>query len=83
MGSVKSLGSLLVCRMLLGLFEAGFFPGALRESEFLNIEGANSDLGCLYLMSMYYRPYELQTRFTLFFCSAILAGAFSGVRLLM
>lgn len=40
------------------------------------------DVGCLYLMSMYYRRYELQKRFTFFFCSAVLTGAFSGVRLL-
>ncbi len=32
---------------------------------------------------MYYRRYELQKRFNIFFCSAILAGAFSGVYLLI
>lgn len=36
-------------------------------------------LGCLYLISMYYRRYELQKRFTLFFCSTVISGAFGGV----
>lgn len=80
MGITRDFAGLLICRTLLGLFEAGFFPGILGEKTFLDIKGANSDLGCLYLMSMYYRRYELQKRFTFFFCSAILSGAFSGVR---
>ena len=81
MGLTKSYTGLVVCRTLLGLFEAGFFPGMLSERTFLNSSDANTDGGCLYLMSMYYRRYELQKRFTFFFCSAILAGAFSGVGL--
>lgn len=35
--------------------------------------------GALYLISMYYRRYELQWRFTLFFTASILAGAFGGL----
>ncbi|KAL2871213.1 major facilitator superfamily domain-containing protein [Aspergillus lucknowensis] len=35
--------------------------------------------GCVYLISMYYKRYELQWRLTLFFTSSILAGAFSGL----
>ncbi|KAI9872441.1 MAG: hypothetical protein M1830_001614 [Pleopsidium flavum] len=34
---------------------------------------------CLYLMSMYYRRFELQRRLTLLFASGIVAGAFSGL----
>jgi hypothetical protein len=30
---------------------------------------------------MYYKRYELQWRFTLFFAASIIAGAFGGVRL--
>jgi len=37
-------------------------------------------VGCLYLISMYYKRYELQWRVNLFFCGAILAGAWGGVR---
>jgi hypothetical protein len=36
-------------------------------------------LGCVYLISMYYKRYELQWRLTLFFTASIIAGAFGGV----
>lgn len=60
-GFVKNLRGLIVCRLLVGLFEAGLLPG------------------CLYLISSWYRRYELQWRFNLFFSSSILAGSFSGL----
>lgn len=60
-GLVRNQAGLIAMRLLLGLFEAGFFPG------------------CVYLISMYYKRYELQWRLNLFFCGAILAGAFSGL----
>jgi hypothetical protein len=34
----------------------------------------------MYLISMYYKRYELQWRFTLFFAASIIAGGFGGVR---
>jgi MFS family permease len=34
--------------------------------------------GCVYLISMYYKRYELQWRLNLFFSASILAGAFGG-----
>lgn len=37
MGVTKSFTGLVVCRTLLGLFEAGFFPGMLNERMFLSI----------------------------------------------
>ena len=60
-GLVKTKGGLQAMRLLLGFFEAGFFPG------------------CLYLISMYYKRYELQWRFNIFFTGSILAGSFSGL----
>ena len=63
-GVVNTLGGLVACRFLVGLFEAGLFPG------------------CVYLISMYYKRYELQWRLTLFFCASIIAGAFAGVSIL-
>lgn len=33
----------------------------------------------MYLISMYYKRYELQWRFSLFFSASIIAGAFGGV----
>jgi MFS family permease len=61
MGLVNTLGGLVAMRVLLGLFEAGLFPG------------------CVYLISMYYKRYELQWRLTLFFAASILAGGFGGL----
>ncbi|KAI4693049.1 uncharacterized protein J4E88_001420 [Alternaria novae-zelandiae] len=61
MGLITNFGGLLAMRLLLGLFEAGLFPG------------------CLYLISMYYKRYELQWRITLFFSASIIAGAFGGL----
>ncbi|KAJ9615098.1 hypothetical protein H2200_001172 [Cladophialophora chaetospira] len=60
-GVTKSFAGLVVCRILIGVFEAGFFPGAI------------------YLLSMYYKRHELQTRVGLFFSSAVIGGAFSGL----
>ncbi|KAI9840137.1 MAG: hypothetical protein M1837_001898 [Sclerophora amabilis] len=60
-GLVTNFAGLVACRLLLGLFEAGFFPG------------------CVYLISMYYKRYELQWRLNVFFSASILAGAFGGL----
>ncbi|KAE9377036.1 major facilitator superfamily protein [Stipitochalara longipes BDJ] len=35
--------------------------------------------GAVYLISMYYKRYELQWRLSVFFCASILAGAFGGL----
>ncbi|KAH8727171.1 major facilitator superfamily domain-containing protein [Phaeosphaeriaceae sp. PMI808] len=61
MGLVKNFAGLVAMRLLVGLFEAGLFPG------------------CVYLISMYYKRYELQWRLTLFFTAGIIAGAFGGL----
>lgn len=36
-------------------------------------------LGCIYIIAMYYKRYELQWRLNVFFSASILAGAVSGV----
>lgn len=36
--------------------------------------------GCIYLIAMYYKRYELQWRLNVFFSASIMAGAVSGVR---
>jgi MFS family permease len=35
--------------------------------------------GCFYLLAMWYRRDESQKRFSFFFCSVTLAGAFGGL----
>ncbi|KAI9821280.1 MAG: hypothetical protein M1827_004016 [Pycnora praestabilis] len=53
-----------------GLVACRFFSGFF-EAGFVP--------GVFYVMSMYYKRYELQRRFTTFFAAGILAGAFSGL----
>ncbi|ETN38760.1 uncharacterized protein HMPREF1541_06798 [Cyphellophora europaea CBS 101466] len=64
-GLVTNYGGLLTTRFFLGLTEAGMFPG------------------CFYLISalmrMWYRRAEAQKRYTFFFASTTLAGAFGGL----
>ncbi|KAI1181213.1 MFS general substrate transporter [Nemania sp. FL0916] len=60
-GFVQSYGALLATRFLLGLAEAGIFPGSF------------------YLISFWYKRDEAQKRFTFYWTSTIIAGAFGGL----
>ncbi|KAF1838431.1 MFS general substrate transporter [Decorospora gaudefroyi] len=60
-GFVKEWHNLLPLRLLLGIFEAGFFPGSA------------------YLLSCWYKRFELQKRNTVFFLIGMLSSAFSGI----
>lgn len=60
-GLTRSYGGLLATRFLLGVFEAGMFPG------------------CFYLIGMWYKRSEAQRRYSFFFSSTSLAGAFGGL----
>ena len=77
MGLVQSFGGLVACRVLLGVFEAGFFPGcAYLISMFVD------SCACFAFQLTpirYYKRLELQLRINIFFCASILAGAFSGL----
>jgi hypothetical protein len=77
MGLVTNFGGLVAMRILHGLSEAGLFPGKhyVQCTWYVRLTG----LGCVYLISMYYKRYELQWRLTLFFTASIIAGAFGGV----
>jgi MFS family permease len=77
-GVVSSYGGLLVCRVFLGVFEAGIFPGPWSYLPDNVDTIANGIIGCAYLISMYYKRFELQRRLVLFFTSSMLAGAFGG-----
>ncbi|KAF2424809.1 putative MFS transporter [Tothia fuscella] len=80
------LGGLCVCwgkdaegLITLGTGFVKTFAGLCVCRFFLGmIEGAYHS-GFLYFMSMYYKRYELQRRFNIVFCGAILAGAISGL----
>ncbi|KAL1995280.1 hypothetical protein VTN49DRAFT_1467 [Thermomyces lanuginosus] len=67
-------GLVTVCQGLVqnwsGLMATRFFLGAFETGMFP---------GCFYLMGMWYRRDEAQRRFTFFFSSTTLAGAFGGL----
>lgn len=82
MGLVNTFEGLVAMRVLLGFFEAGLFPGKCypMRPSFCGVRGTVLiNEGCVYLISMYYKRYELQWRLTLFFCASIIAGGFGGV----
>lgn len=79
-GVTASFSGLVVCRVLIGLFESGFMPGELRfPTIVLSPLHLLISLGAVYLINMYYRRHELQWRLNLFFSASIIAGAVSGV----
>jgi MFS family permease len=59
--AAKNFAGMLVLRLLLGAFEAGFFAGVV------------------FYLTLFYTRGELGFRIALFFGSALLAGAFSGL----
>ena len=77
MWAVKNYSGLLATRFFLGFAEAGVFPGTPYHTKAKS--PADSPLGCFYILSMWYKREEAQRRFTLFFGSATLAGAFGSL----
>ncbi|CAI9625970.1 mfs general substrate transporter [Alternaria burnsii] len=55
------------------------FEGLVAMRILLGFFEAGLFPGCVYLISMYYKRYELQWRLTLFFTASIIAGAFGGL----
>ncbi|KAI1053273.1 hypothetical protein LB506_012307 [Fusarium annulatum] len=60
-GFLNNWAGLAVLRALLGVFEAGFFPG------------------CVYLVSSWYKRYEVQKRMAGFFLTASALSAFANI----
>ncbi|KAJ8488534.1 hypothetical protein ONZ45_g13922 [Pleurotus djamor] len=61
MGFVPTWGYLILCRILLGLFEAPFFPSLV------------------YIISTWYKRYEVQKRLAAFYLSSITISGFSPI----
>lgn len=55
------------------------YGGLLTTRFFLGLTEAGMFPGCFYLISMWYRRSEAQKRYTFFFASTTLAGAFGGL----
>ncbi|KJY01880.1 phthalate transporter like protein [Zymoseptoria brevis] len=60
-GFIQTWQTLVVLRALLGLLEAGFYPG------------------CIYLISSWYKRYELQKRLSAFFVTATVLSGFANI----
>ncbi|CCM03964.1 uncharacterized protein FIBRA_06120 [Fibroporia radiculosa] len=75
---------LSVCMFLFGLFAicqglVHTYSGLLACRFFLGVAEAGIFPGCFYLLAMWYKRSEAQKRFSFFFCSTTLAGAFGGL----
>ncbi|KAB8611437.1 hypothetical protein FH972_025942 [Carpinus fangiana] len=73
-GSMMAFG---VCGMCAGLVQN--YSGLLAVRFFLGLAETSSFPACFYLISMWYKRTEAQRRFSFFFSSASLAGAFGGL----
>ena len=75
-GFVKEWHTLVPLRLLLGIFEAGFFPGT---SYHVFCISSLTWAGSAYILSCWYKRFELQKRNTMFFLIGMLSSAFSGI----
>ncbi|KAJ5793781.1 hypothetical protein N7457_000380 [Penicillium paradoxum] len=73
-GIIFCWGIITVCQ---GLTQS--FGGLVACRFLLGLFEAGLMPGCIYLIAMYYKRYELQWRFNLFFSASIVAGAVSGL----
>ncbi|KAL1296862.1 hypothetical protein AAFC00_004480 [Neodothiora populina] len=73
-GCMFAFGIVTLCQGFVqnygGLLAVRFFLGVFESSMFP---------GCFYLIGMWYRRQEAQKRYSFFFCSTTLAGAFGGL----
>jgi MFS family permease len=83
MGFTNDWHALAACRVILGLFEAGFFPvGAFPEpglTMFVLYLANASPQGCVYLLSTWYVRYDMGKRYSVFYLLGVVASAFSGI----
>jgi MFS family permease len=79
-GFVKEWHQLLPLRIILGIFEAGFFPVSPQVSSIVLITVTDTTTqGCAYLLSCWYPRYELQKRNAVFYLIGSMSSAFSGI----
>lgn len=76
-GFVHQWWEMIPLRLVLGVLEAGFFPGMLTSS--LSTMHTDPHTGCAYLLSCWYPRYELQKRNAVFFLIGSMSSAFSGI----
>ena len=71
-------GAFIACRLLLGVFEAGLFPG-MRTEMILPTKLTNICLGFLVYLSMFYNKRSTALRVAYLFSTAAWAGALGGL----
>lgn len=80
-GVVQNYSGLLATRFFLGVFDSFRILLALqnRGSLFAGLFESGMFPGCFYLLSSWYLRTEAQRRYSFFFSSTTLAGAFAGL----
>lgn len=78
MGFVHTYKGLVIGRVFLGVAECGFFPAAVSSLV------RPRDIDCtnahqVYLLTIWYKRYEVMHRMAIFYAAASLSGAFSGL----
>ena len=81
MGFTQTWEQFLVCRILLGITEAGFLPGkACQKIAWTIKSGALTvETGCTFLISVWYTRYEVGKRLAAFWMLSVLANGFAGI----
>jgi MFS family permease len=74
---VESWGTLALCRVLLGITEAGFLPGLSQNRKCT--PRLSQVLGCTYLITCWYTRFEVGKRLSGFWILAVLASGFSAI----
>ena len=71
----------MTTRFLMGVAEAGVFPGCESILQSILVLGKLADMGekGFYLIGMWYKGWEAQKRFSFFFNAASMAAAFGGL----
>jgi MFS family permease len=79
MGIVSSYGGLIAARFCLGIAESGFFPAGQYTYMRTFLVTESNIHSATYLLTIWYRRYEVQKRMAVFYTAASLSGAFSGL----
>jgi MFS family permease len=78
-GFLHNWVGLAICRAMLGVLEAGFFPGYVPPVVPNRRAPADTSASCIYLVSSWYRRYEVQKRLAGFFLTASALSAFANI----
>lgn len=78
-GVVQNYSGLLATRFFLGVCGDFLYGRFIQELTFAGLFESGMFPGCFYLLSSWYLRTEAQRRYSFFFSSTTLAGAFAGL----